>query len=183
MVRKFKFHEQKLLKRVDFLEWKKNDNPHESLVIGRYHLQDREDYTIYMKICGMITKLANELSLLSPDNPFRQTQSAELLDKLYEMGVINDKKTLSQLEKVTVSSICRRRLAVVMKKLKMAEKVSDAAKFIEQGHVRVGPDTIKNPAMLINRKMEDFITWSHGSKIKTKIQEYNNIRDDYNLMT
>lgn len=44
-MRKLKYHEQKLLKKVDFLNWKKKDNPHETEVIRRYHLQDRDDYT------------------------------------------------------------------------------------------------------------------------------------------
>lgn len=47
--------------------------------------------------------------------------------------------------------IYSRRLAVVMTRLKMAESVKEATMFIEQGHVRVGPDTITDPAYLITR--------------------------------
>lgn len=57
------------------------------------------------------------------------------------MGVITTKKSLVQLEKLSTASFCRRRLSVVMVRLKMAETLKEAVTFIEQGHVRVGPDT------------------------------------------
>ena len=43
-MRKLKFHEKKLLKKVDFLTWKKEDNLRESKILRRYHIQKREDY-------------------------------------------------------------------------------------------------------------------------------------------
>ena len=44
MVRKLKHHEQKLLKKVDFLQWKHDDNVREIAILRRYHIQKREDY-------------------------------------------------------------------------------------------------------------------------------------------
>ena len=55
-------------------------------------------------------------------------------------------------------------------------------KFIEQGHVRVGPEVITDPAFLVTRNMEDFITWTNASKIRRHVMEYNEERDDYDLM-
>lgn len=46
----------------------------------------------------------------------------------------------------------------------MAETISDAVKFIEQGHVRVGPNVITDPAYLITRNLEDYLTWVDNSK-------------------
>lgn len=57
------------------------------------------------------------------------------------MGVITTKKSLAQLEKLSTASFCRRRLSVIMVRSKMAETLREACTFIEQGHVRVGPDT------------------------------------------
>jgi len=84
--------------------------------------------------------------------------------------------------KLTVAAFCRRRLAVVMVVSKMAETVSTAVKFIEQGHVRVGPDTITDPAYLVTRHMEDFITWVDSSKLKRTIARYNDELDDFDLL-
>lgn len=45
MVRKLKFHEQKLLKKVDFFNWKETNNLNEVKVMRKYNVQKREDYT------------------------------------------------------------------------------------------------------------------------------------------
>lgn len=86
------------------------------------------------------------------------------------------------MEKLTVSSFCRRRLAVVMVRIKMSETIREAITFIEQGHVRVGPQTITEPAFLVTRNMEDFVTWVDTSKIKRKVLQYNDRLDDYDLL-
>lgn len=45
MVRKLKYHEEKLLKKVDFMNWKVDNNLHEAKVLRKYHVRKREDYT------------------------------------------------------------------------------------------------------------------------------------------
>jgi len=107
----------------------------------------------------------------------------QILSKLYDMGVLNLHSKLSDVEnKLTVAAFCRRRLAVVMTHAKMAETVSAAVKFIEQGHIRVGPDTITDPAFLVTRHMEDFVTWVDTSKLKRAVMKYNDELDDYDLL-
>ncbi|VEU22766.1 DEKNAAC103826, partial [Brettanomyces naardenensis] len=91
------------------------------------------------------------------------------------MGVLATASKISDLEnKITVSALCRRRIAVVMCRMKMAETVTDAVKFVEQGHVRVGPDVITDPAYLVTRNMEDYLTWVDSSKIKRNVLKYRN---------
>ena len=77
---------------------------------------------------------------LPASDPFRIKLTDDLLEKLYAMGLIPTKKSLSQVEKISTAALCRRRLPVVMVRLKFAETVKEATKFVEQGHVRVGPD-------------------------------------------
>ncbi len=45
MVRKLKYHEKKLLKKVDFISWKCDSNVREVKILRRYHIQKREDYS------------------------------------------------------------------------------------------------------------------------------------------
>lgn len=140
----------------------------------KYHIQDREDYHKYNKICGNLRSLIHRISLLPANDSYRQKKEAEMLDKLYDMGILDVGAKPSDIEnKVTVSSIARRRLAVVATRLKMAESVSDAVRTIEQGHIRVGPSPVTDPAMLITRHMEDFVTWVDTSARKRTIMKYN----------
>ena len=72
---------------------------------------------------------------------------------------------------------------MVMARLRMCETVSAGVKFVEQGHVRVGPEVITDPAYLVPRyasrgyavdirNLEDFLTWVDSSKIKRNIMKY-----------
>lgn len=181
-MRKLKFHEQKLLKKVNLYSWKREDNERETKILRRYYVQDREDYTKYNKLCGKITKLVSEIRKLPPEDEFRKSVSEMLLKKLYHMGVIPTYKSLETISKLSASAFCRRRLAVVLVQLKFCPNLKDSVKLVEQGHIRIGPNTITNPAFHVSREMEDYITWTQGSKIKSIMQRFNNEYDDFEFM-
>lgn len=98
------------------------------------------------------------------------------------MGLIPVKKSLSQCYKITASAFCRRRLPVVLVRLKFCENLKEAVTFVEQGHIRIGIDVITDPAYLVTRKMEDFITWTDTSKIRKKVLQYNEQLDDFDFL-
>ena len=50
-------------------------------IIRRYHIQDRDDYKKYNKICGMITKLVSVIKRLDPQDPVRIKLTDQTLDK------------------------------------------------------------------------------------------------------
>ena len=181
-MRKLKHHEYKLLRKADFLQWKRENNLREVRVSRKYHLSDPKEYHQYTKIVGEVKHLVHRLSEISPKDKVRIQKTEELLTKLYDMGIINMKTNLEVCSKVTVSAICRRRLPVVMVRLKFAENLTEAVTLIEQGHMRIGPKQVKDPAMLVTRNMEDFLTWMDTSKIKRKVSQFNDNLDDYDLL-
>lgn len=65
MVRSLKYHERTLLKKADFLQWKSDDNVREVKILRRYHIQKREDYHKYNRLCGAVTKV-RALALAAP---------------------------------------------------------------------------------------------------------------------
>ena len=48
-MRQLKHHEQKLLKKVDFLQWKSDQTLQQVQVMRQYHIQKREDYIKYAR--------------------------------------------------------------------------------------------------------------------------------------
>lgn len=68
-----------------------------------------------------------------------------------------------------------------MQRLKMAETIKDAVMYIEQGHVKVGVNTVTDPSFHVSRTMEDHITWVRTSKISKTVQDYRQERDDFTL--
>jgi hypothetical protein len=49
MLRQLKPHEQKLLKKVNLYDWKRENNVREIQILRRYRIQKREDYTKYVR--------------------------------------------------------------------------------------------------------------------------------------
>eukprot|EP00057_Strongylocentrotus_purpuratus_P001557 XP_001199792.2 PREDICTED: U3 small nucleolar ribonucleoprotein protein IMP3 [Strongylocentrotus purpuratus] len=150
-MRKLKYHEQKLLKKVDFISWEVDNNLHEVKIMRRYHIQKREDYTKYNKLSRHVRTLANKIKQLDSKDPFRNQCTSQMLKKLYNMGIVPTKQNLALCDNVSASSFCRRRLPVVMVKIKMAETVESAVKFVQHGHIRVGPELVLDPAFLVTR--------------------------------
>ena len=181
-MRQLKHHENKLLKKVDFFSWKSDNNIREASIIKRFFLQKREDYVKYNKIVGYVTKLVAKLRDMPQDDALRNQMSEQLLQKLYNMGLIVNTTNLTSAEKLTVSAFCKRRLPVVMVRLKMAETLKEAVTFIEHGHLRVGPNVVSDASFLVTRTMEDYVTWVDSSKIKRTIMKYNDKLDDFDLL-
>jgi U3 small nucleolar ribonucleoprotein protein IMP3 len=180
-MRKLKHHEEKLLRKVDFLSWK-SENKSEVAVLRRYHIQRREDYMAYARLSGMVTRLSAKLKQLPPSSACRIECTELLLDKLFKMGLIDTASSLAKVEALPASSFCRRRLPVVMVRLRMSETLREATKLIEQGQVRVGPECIMDPAYLVTRTMEDFVTWVDTGRVRRALAKFNDKLDDYDLL-
>lgn len=117
----------------------------------------------YNKLCGELQHLAHRISQLDPQDTFRKSHEEDLLAKLYAIGVLNSLNSFSDiLNKLTVSAICRRRLPVIMTRIKMCENVNVATQYIEQGHVRVGPEVVTDPAFLVTRYVEGIVRLTVG---------------------
>lgn len=181
-MRQLKYHEKKLLRGVDFYSWKGEDNLRVAKLMRRYHIQKRQDFIAYQRLCGMVTKLANKLKSLPAEDTFRIAMTDQLLTKLFDMGIIDKSSSLKKAEDITASQFCRRRLPVIMVRLKMAQTLSAAVTWIEQSQVRVGPNVVTDPAFLVPRNLEDYVTWVDQSKIRRSVQKYNSKLDDFDLL-
>lgn len=176
--RPLKFHERKLLKKHDFMQYEQ-DNWHEPFCITKYHLEDREDYRRYLRLVGLIRQLLTQLRYLPADSKIRIELTQQLLEKLYQMGLISEKLGLAEADKVGVEAFCRRRLPTIVRDLKMAPNCKLAADTVHHGHIRIGTTQIRDPAFLVPRGQEDFVTWMPGSKIRQHVDSFNAKRDDY----
>ena len=176
--RALKYHEKKLLRKHDFLQYPQ-DNWHEPFCIGKYHLEDREDYRRYMRLVGLIRQLMTQLRYLPTDSKIRIQITQQILDKLFDMGLIQERLGLAEVDKVGVEVFCRRRLSTLVRDLKMAPNCRMASEFVHHGHVRVGTTQVRDPAMLVPRTMQDYITWMPGSKIKSHVDSFNAQKDDF----
>jgi U3 small nucleolar ribonucleoprotein protein IMP3 len=172
-MRKLKYHEKKILKKVDFVNWKHNVK--EVAIMRRYNVT-RQEYQSYLKLSLEIRQIAQ--SIIDLKDEATRTRLADLLtSKLESMGLIHTKRIKKCLT-IDVKAFCRRRLPVVIVQSAMFQgPLSTAVKYIEHGHVRVGPKTVRDPAAFVTPDQEDYITWDE--KFKRKIEEYRGEHDDY----
>ena len=161
------------------MDWKEEKNLHQAGIVAKFGLSDRDEYHKYYKVVGQIQRLTRHLGRLPADDPFRKMMTQALLKKLHDMGLVQQTQSLLDADKVTVSSMCRRRLAIVLRNLKMCEHLPQAINYVRQGHVRIGPRVVLDPAVLVTRKMEDFVTWVDDSRIREKVLRFNDEFDDY----
>lgn len=129
MVRRLRFHEKKLLKKVDFISWEVDNNLHEVKILKKYYIQKREDYTKYNKLSRHVRELARKVKELDVKDPFRAEATSQLLEKLYNMGLVETKRGLELADNVNASSFCRRRLPVMMVKNHMAQTLKAATRI------------------------------------------------------
>jgi U3 small nucleolar ribonucleoprotein protein IMP3 len=99
----------------------------------RYHVQRREDYMYYNKMVGYATKLSAMLKKMDVADAVRIDVTQQLLNQLYDTGVIQAKTSLSAVDGLTASAFCRRRLPVVLVHKKFCETIREAVQFVEQG--------------------------------------------------
>ncbi len=156
MVRKLKFHEQKLLRKVDFETYKSDRDHRVAQVCRRFCIQIPSEYAAYNRLCGSLRSLAHRLAALDPADPVRRRHEELLLEKCWALGVLGTggggRGKISDLEhKITAAAFARRRIPVVMTRLGMADHVQAATKFVEQGQIRVGVDVITDPAFIVTR--------------------------------
>lgn len=172
-MRKLKYHEKKILRKVDFVNWRHNVK--EVAIMRRYNIT-RNEYQAYLNLTFEIKQLAQSI-LDIKDEAVRTRLSAMLTDKLYGMGLIKTKRIKKCLS-ITVKAFCRRRLPVLIVQSGIFNgPLSTAVKYVEHGHIRIGPKAVRDPAAFITPDQEDYITWD--DKFKRKIDEYRGEQDDY----
>ena len=87
-LRKLKHHEQKLLKKVDFVQLNNDDTLHRGMIMRRYHLESHDEYKKYQVVAGRITHLVEKLKELEPSDPYRIRMTDMLCQKLYVIYLV-----------------------------------------------------------------------------------------------
>eukprot|EP00764_Aduncisulcus_paluster_P014358 gnl/Carplike_NY0171/8359_a11592_168.p1 GENE.gnl/Carplike_NY0171/8359_a11592_168~~gnl/Carplike_NY0171/8359_a11592_168.p1 ORF type:complete len:186 (-),score=28.22 gnl/Carplike_NY0171/8359_a11592_168:13-540(-) len=172
-MRELKFHEQKLLKKLNFFDYKRERNVHEGEIMKTFAIKKRVEYLQYVKHARSIYNVVSVLRKLPKDDPIRIEITNQITTKLFNMGLLSDKKaSLSALLSISASQFASRRLSTIVVRKKMADSMKKAVDIIEHGHIRIGPSVVTDPATHVSRDMDDMVTWIAGSRFKRTIDEF-----------
>lgn len=176
-MRKLKHHEQRLLRKTNFIEWQGDTTVPEQAICARYHISDLAIFYKYSNLVREIRRVAKGIS--KQQNVGKKTLfTRRLTQNLFNTGVLN-KPSLLSASKIRIIDFCKRRLPSLMVQSRMVQNMKDAVRFIEQGHVCIGNDVVYDPDLLVNTGMEAYIKWKDNSKIKKTIDRIENQVDDY----
>ncbi|EPR79714.1 S4-like ribosomal protein [Spraguea lophii 42_110] len=172
-MRKLRYHEQRLLRKLNFTNWPIS-NAHEQQTLSKYYIEHKETYYHYKKLVSLIKKISTQIVLQNKNKaPITNT----LINRLYNLNLIKNKK-LVDCHKIQISNFCERRLPVVLLRNKMVQNLKDAVRYVQQGHVKIGNNIIRDDNYLVDGNTEAIVQWNKG-KIKSTIDKYNDEEDDY----
>lgn len=176
-MRKLKYHEQRLLRKTNFIEWQGDKTPIEQTICSKYYISDLNIFYKYSNLVKQIRLTAKNISKMKNEEK-KILYTKRLTKNLFNLGVIS-KPSLLQASKIGIEDFCKRRLHYIIFQLRMVQNMKDSVRFIEQGHIVIGHQTVFDPNLLINSGMEGFIKWNDSSKIKKTIDRIENEYDDY----
>lgn len=186
--RKVNYVEQKLIKKTNFYQWEsdgsENWRKYILATLKKYHLKDQDEFFFYNKMIVNINRTIKVLQEQKKKKPelkeFCENQLLLLAKKLFNMGIIDHETELEKpMFKATIDDVCRRRITYVLFQKKFAETVAKGHDYVEQGHIKIGPEIVTNPTFIVTKNLEHFIDWTYGSKIKKNIDSFNGVKDDF----
>ena len=106
----------------------------------------------------IFSNLTSPLHVSRYSSPFSFQMTSRLLDKLYEMGLVNTQASLVECDGLTASAFARRRLPVMLVRLKYAQDLRQAVTFVEHGVL--GEEVFQNDELIVFRRSHSH--WSRS---------------------
>ncbi|MCQ5340302.1 MAG: 30S ribosomal protein S4 [Candidatus Methanomethylicia archaeon] len=135
--------------------WRKDVLEKELILLGKYGLRNKKELWIANSILRDIRRRA--ISILGLEKSEREKEEGILINRLYNMGIVEENATLDDILGLTVEDILKRRLQSVLVTLNIAKTPYQARQLIVHGHVYIGNRRITIPGYLVSRKEESMI--------------------------
>jgi len=124
-------------------------------LIGEYGLKNKRELRRVATILRKIRDVARRSFGLPEDE--RRKVVAELLNKLYKMGVLDKDATIDDVLKLEVKDLLERRLQTLVYRKGLAKSIYHARQMVVHRHIMVGDRIVDRPSAFISREDEDKI--------------------------
>ena len=149
--------------------WIKERLIRELELVGRYGLKNKKELWIAETMARKLRHRARALLALPEDE--REAAMRALLNRLYEMGLVERDATLDDILGLTAAHILERRLQTIVYKKGLAKTIHQARQLIVHGHIAIGGRRVTSPGYLVRRDEEDLIDYAPGSPFKERQAE------------
>ncbi len=144
--------------------WIKERLLQEIELVGKYGLKNKKELWIAATLARKLRHRARQLLSL-PEEERRKLMEA-ILERLYEMGLVEKDATLDDVLGLTAADILERRLQTVVYKKGLAKSIYHARQLIVHGHISIGGRRVTSPGYLVRRDEEQLIDYTPGSPFK-----------------
>lgn len=149
--------------------WIKERLLRELELVGRYGLKNKKELWIAETMARKLRHRARGLLALPEEE--REVAMRALLNRLYEMGLVEKDATLDDILGLTAAHILERRLQTIVYKKGLAKTIHQARQLIVHGHIAIGGRRVTSPGYLVRRDEEDLIDYAPGSPFKERQAE------------
>jgi len=144
--------------------WIKDRLLQEIELVGKYGLKNKKELWIAATLARKLRHRARQLLSLPEEE--RRAQMEAILERLYEMGLVERDATLDDVLGLTAADVLERRLQTIVYKKGLAKSIYQARQLIVHGHIAIGGRRVTSPGYLVRRDEEALIDYSPGSPFK-----------------
>lgn len=137
--------------------------------LGKYGLKNKRELWRAGTLARDLRHKARRLLALPAE--LREAQMRALLDRLYEMGLVERNATLDDILGLTTAHILERRLQTIVYKKGLAKTIYEARQLIVHGHIAIGGRRVTSPGYLVSREEEQLVDYASNSPFKGRVKE------------
>jgi len=135
-------------------------------LMGLYGLRNKRELWRAKTMVSNFRRIAR--SLLSQPSEVRKEREAELLNKLYRLGLLDKDAVLDDVLDLRVEDLLERRLQTLVWRKGLAKTPYQARQLIVHGHIAIGDRKVYSPGYLVKREEEEFIGYAPTSPFMHK---------------
>jgi small subunit ribosomal protein S4 len=139
--------------------WQGDRIQEEKRLLEEYGLTSKEEVWKAQSTVRKFRRQARKLN--AADDP---SQEEDLLNKLTDLGILEDDATINDILDTDIEDILERRLQTIIYRRGLADTPKEARQFITHGHIMIDDRRVTVPSYLVSRDEEDAIRISPGSK-------------------
>lgn len=143
--------------------WQKERMESEKVLLRDYGLKNKKEI---WKMDSVLSDFAHQAKhLIATKGEQAEKEKAQLLSKLYRLGLVEEKADLNAVLGLEIKNILDRRLQTIVHKKNLAKSVKQARQFITHRHIFVAGKKMTRPGYLVSKGEEANVVFSPNSAL------------------
>jgi small subunit ribosomal protein S4 len=132
-------------------------------LLGQYGLRNKRELWRHRTMLSKFRGIAR--SLLGMPEEEQKKLEAQLLNRLYRLGILPEKAALDDVLDMSVEDILERRLQTIVFRKRLAKSIHQARQLITHRHIVIGNRKVYSPSYLVPRDEENLIAYAPTSPL------------------